>query len=101
MLWQKRWDDDLMTMEPTSPATQHIIPKVDDLIENRMEFLLINLKGHSQGKGASLQVVVCTLTGGVGEPIATVVSKVSDFSVVKDTINHLDQPGCHGREGEL
>lgn len=69
MLWQKRWDDDLMTMEPTSLATQHIIPKLDDLIENRMEFLPTNLKGHLQGDGAILQDVVGTLTSGVRESI--------------------------------
>lgn len=28
MLWQKTWNDDLMTMEPIRPATQHTIPKL-------------------------------------------------------------------------
>lgn len=48
-----------------------------------------------------LQGVVCTLTTGVGEQVDTVVSRVSDFSMVNEMINHLDERGYPGREGEL
>lgn len=66
-----------------------------------MEFLLANLQGHPQGEAAILQDVVCPLTRGIGEQVDTVVSRVSDFSMVNEMINHLDQHGCPGREGEL
>ena len=61
-----------------------------------MEFLLANLKGHPQREAANLQGVLCTLTTGVGEQVDTVVSRVSDFSLVNEMINHLDERGCPG-----